>query len=201
MSVISLPDRNEAVRKAVDAAWDYLDIVETMEDLEREMRRPKVREALDGITPDEAFAQIQARRTAAPTPDKSVKQAELETLAASKEEIGSDQAEGVFYARSLPMPIWDRPWMKPIDRVVLVHRLREVGAQVGFTRFESAAPDIEGELDLGVKTRRAGPGDDLVAGLREQGRRHLPAVQFGIPERLDAETGGRQTGYSPETGV
>ena len=41
--------------------------------------------------------------------------------------------------------------MKPIERIVLVHRLREVGAQVGFTRFESAAPDIEGELDLGVK--------------------------------------------------
>ena len=36
--------------------------------------------------------------------------------------------------------------MKPIERVVLVHRLREVGAQVGFTRFESAAPDIEGEF-------------------------------------------------------
>ena len=61
MSVISLPDRDESVRKAVEAAWDYLEIVETREDLEREMRRPKVREALDGISLDEAFAQIQAR--------------------------------------------------------------------------------------------------------------------------------------------
>src|SRR5260370_2445805 len=41
--------------------------------------------------------------------------------------------------------------MKAIEGIVLVHRVREVGAQVGFTRFESAAPDIEGELDLGVK--------------------------------------------------
>ena len=96
MSVISLPDRDESVRKAVDAAWDYLEIVETREDLEREMRRPKVREALDGVSLEEAFAQIQARRAGAPTPDKSVKQAELETLAASKEEIGSDQPEGGF---------------------------------------------------------------------------------------------------------
>ena len=63
MSVISLPDRDESVRKAIEAAWDYLEIVETREDLEREMRRPKVREALDGISLDEAFAQIQARRT------------------------------------------------------------------------------------------------------------------------------------------
>jgi hypothetical protein len=51
ISVISLPDRDEAVRKAVDAAWDYLEIVETREDLEREMGRAKVREALDGVWP------------------------------------------------------------------------------------------------------------------------------------------------------
>ena len=41
--------------------------------------------------------------------------------------------------------------MLPIERVVLVHRLREVVAQVGFTRFEAAAPDIEGELEIGVR--------------------------------------------------
>lgn len=39
-----------------------------------------------------------------------------------------------------------------IERIVLVHRLREVIAQVGFTRFEAAGPDIDGELDLGVKS-------------------------------------------------
>src|SRR5260370_19259634 len=41
--------------------------------------------------------------------------------------------------------------MNSIERVVLVHRLREVVAQVGFTRFEAAAPDIEGELDIVVR--------------------------------------------------
>ena len=41
--------------------------------------------------------------------------------------------------------------MQAIERVVLVHRLREVIAQVGFTRFEAAAPDIEGELEIGVR--------------------------------------------------
>ena len=97
-------------------------------------------------------------RICAPLRDKSVKlEAELETLAASKEEIGSDQPEGGFYARSLPKTIWDSPWMKPIERVVLVHRLcREVVAQVGFlARFESAAPDIEGGVGPRRQTRRA----------------------------------------------
>jgi len=80
-----------------------------------------------------------------------VKHAELETLIASEEEIGQDRPDGNFFARSLPDKIWDRPWMDVIERVVLVHRLREVAALVGFTRFEAAAPDIEGELEIGVK--------------------------------------------------
>ena len=41
--------------------------------------------------------------------------------------------------------------MELVERVVLVHRLREVVAEVAFTRFEAAAPDIEGELDIGVR--------------------------------------------------
>jgi hypothetical protein len=41
--------------------------------------------------------------------------------------------------------------MKPIERVVLVHRLREVSALVGFTRFEALGPDTEGELESGVR--------------------------------------------------
>lgn len=41
--------------------------------------------------------------------------------------------------------------MAAIERVVLVHRLREVVAQVGFTRFEAAGPDIQGELDMAVQ--------------------------------------------------
>jgi len=41
--------------------------------------------------------------------------------------------------------------MGGVERIVLVHRLREVIAQVGFTRFEAAGPDIAGELDLDVE--------------------------------------------------
>jgi hypothetical protein len=52
---------------------------------------------------------------------------------------------------SLPRKVWDAPWMKSLDCVVLVHRLREVVAQVGFTRFEAATADVAGELDTGVE--------------------------------------------------
>lgn len=151
LGVISLPERDQIVRRAVDAAWDFLEIVETIEDFRREMKRPKVREALKGLKEEEVFADLQARKLPPPTEEKKVKVAELETLLAIEDEIGEDRPDGIFFARALPRSVWDKPWMAPIERVVLVHRLREVVAQVGFTRFESAAPDTEGELDIGVK--------------------------------------------------
>jgi hypothetical protein len=151
MSVISLPERDEAVKQAVDAVWSYLEAVESVEDLKYERKKAAVKGGLEGISDDEAFAEIQGRRLGTPKTDKPVKAAELETLLASKDEVGEDRPEGIFYARALPRSFWDRPWMQPIERIVLVHRLREVVAQVGFTRFEAAAPDIEGELDIGVR--------------------------------------------------
>jgi hypothetical protein len=80
-----------------------------------------------------------------------VKRAELEVLLASKEEIGSDVPDGTFFAKALPRGVWEGPLTAAIDRVVLVHRLREVSAQVSFTRFEAITPDAEGELELGVQ--------------------------------------------------
>jgi len=151
ISVISLPERNETVRESVTAAWDFLEAAESEEDVARERRKPKVRAALEGVSDEEVWAEIQARRGALTGQEKSVKGAELETLLAPGDVIGEDRPEGVFYARVLPTAEWERPWMNGIEKVVLVQRLREVMALVGFTRFEAAAPDTEGELDMGVR--------------------------------------------------
>jgi len=151
MGVISLPERNEMVREVVTAAWDFLEAAESEEDVARERRKAKVREALEGVSDAEVWAEIQSRRGALTSPDKSVKAAELETLLVTSETIGEDRPEGVFYARTLPKVEWDQSWMQGIEKVVLVQRLREVMALVGFTRFEAAALDTEGELDMGVR--------------------------------------------------
>jgi hypothetical protein len=150
-SVISLPERDEKIKEAVTSAWEFLEEVEDVEQLRYERRKARVKALLDGVTDEEAFAEIEARRGSFLVQPKSVKQAELETLIASKDEIGEDKPDGVFLARNLPREKWDQPWMKGIERVVLVHRLREVIAQVGFTRFEAASPDIQGELEMGVR--------------------------------------------------
>ena len=157
MSVISLPDRDQAIKQTVDRIWNYLETVQEIDELRYEKKKAVVKEALEGFSDDEVFAEIQSRKLGATKVEKSVKVAELETLIAAKDEIGADHPDGVFYARNLPRKVWDQPWMAPIERVVLVHRLREVVAQVGFTRFESAAPDTEGELDIGVKRASLAP--------------------------------------------
>lgn len=151
MSVISLPDRDEEIKDVVTALWDFLEIAESVEDVTRERKRQKVREVLEGFTDAEVWAEIQNRTGAGFRIDKSVKELELETLIAAEEELGSDKPNGNFYARFLPKDVWNQPWMKSIEKVVLVHRLREVVALAGFTRFEAVSPGIDGELDIGVQ--------------------------------------------------
>lgn len=153
MTVISLPDRQEALAQAVGQMWElYLQYVDSLDYLNDQIKRiPPLKKALAGFAPEDVFGEIQARNgVGAAAQAKSVKQAEIEVLVSSQEEIGDDVPDGNFYARALPREQWDVPEMRAVERVVLVHRLREVAAQLGFTRFESTAPDVEGELDVGV---------------------------------------------------
>lgn len=151
MSVISLPDRNVELREAVEQVWDFIGEVEDVSELRYERRKARVHSVLGDYSDADAFAEIKAIRGQSVGQVKTIKQAEMETLIASKDELGDDKPDGTFFARTLPKAIWDRPWMDPVERIVLVHRLREVMAQVGFTRFEAVSPDIDGELEMGVR--------------------------------------------------
>jgi hypothetical protein len=153
MSVIALPDRNETLEKAVTQVWEnFLQYVETIDELRKErQKKPPVKAALEGFSDEEVMQEIEVRKgQETEAPIKSVKQAEFEVLTATKEEVGHDRPDGDFFARALPRAAWDKPWMASVERVVLVHRLREVTAQLGFTRFEASTPDVEGELQMGV---------------------------------------------------
>ncbi len=153
MSVISLPDRNESLEKAVTQVWEnFLQYVDTIDELRKDrQKKPPVKAALEGFTDEEVLQEIEARKgTGAEAPIKSVKQAEFEVLTATKEEVGQDTPDGDFFARALPKSTWDKPWMASVERIVMVHRLREVVAQLGFTRFEASTADVEGELQMGV---------------------------------------------------
>ncbi|SEC34105.1 DUF1998 domain-containing protein [Terriglobus roseus] len=154
ISVISLPDHGQKVRAAVDAAWVFVSTATTLEEIAVYRRIPQAGDALKGVSDAAVLEELQLRRAPAQQGEKSVKAVELETLLSIGEEIGEDRPSGLFYARTLAPEKWKRPWMSGIAKVVLVQRLREVTSLIGFTRFEAAATDAEGELDFEV-TRAA----------------------------------------------
>ncbi len=152
LSVISIPDSLAAVDQAVAALWEtHLSAVETEAELTFVLKMPAVKQQLEGFTPKQVWTAIERRRTGGSENERPVKEVEFEALAETKDEIGTDQPEGDFYARTLARAVWAAPWTDVIERVVLIHRLREVVAQLGFTRFEAAGPDIAGELDIEVQ--------------------------------------------------
>ena len=153
MKVISLPGKDEDLAAAVDQVWEhYLSHVEDLDDLRHERKKkPAVKAALGAYSDDEVFQEILSRRGGPAPARTSPKMAEVEVLAACEAEVGNDRPDGDFYARALPDLDRAAPGMRAVERVVLVHRLREVIAQVGFTRFEPAAPRTDGELEMGVE--------------------------------------------------
>ena len=160
LSVISIPDSLAAIDKAVAALWDsHLSAVQDEQDLGTFLRIPAVKQQLEEFEPGQIMAAIRRARGDGTSEERPVKEAEFDALSQAREELGSDEPEGDFYARALPAGSWSESWMNAVERIVLVHRLREVVAQVGFTRFEAAGPDIQGELDIAVQ--RAPIGIDV----------------------------------------
>ena len=152
LSVIHIPDAEAALKEAVDTVFeDFLQYCESVEDVTRERRKQRVLTALEGHSDAVVWADIQRRKGGVPAETRSIKQAEFETLMASTDSMGEDVPGGDFYARARSLGGLPAEFEGRLDRVVLVHRLREVVAQVGFTRFESALPDIDGELSLQVE--------------------------------------------------
>lgn len=167
LSVISIPDKKSPVDEIVRELWDAgLSVVaKTPETLAVMRQIPTVATRLAGIPDAEILASV--RRIAAGVAqfvERPVKEVEYEAFAEAMEELGSDKPDGDFFARSLPKADWDASWMKGITNVVLVHRLRELIAQVAFTRFESLGTDINGELpdeELSLKVKPAAIARDV----------------------------------------
>ena len=103
----------------MDRVWEHhLQYIEDIDELKKDRkRRPPIAAALEGLTNEEVYEEIKRRRGDGFTlgERKSVKQVELETLIASREEIGSDKPDGSFFARTLPAAQWKDsqkwPWM------------------------------------------------------------------------------------------
>ena len=152
MSVLSLPDRGSEVENVVKELWDDLQIVDDPTSLAFIKKKPKIAEGLAPFSDDEVIEAINQRKRGS-TSERPVKQVELDALMAVPEGFGDDiPIDPDFHARRLPDSSWRTlGQFGGIKAVIQVHRLREVLALVGFTRFEAIMPDIHGEYDTDVE--------------------------------------------------
>jgi hypothetical protein len=152
VSVLSLPDRGTKVEQVVRSWWRDLQIVEEVGDLRIVKRQPQVAAALEPFQDEEVFAAIDREKNGCGD-DRPVKQVELEAILAAPEGYGDDvPLDPDFHARRLPARSWRKSKLcDPIVGIVQLHRLREVLALTGFTRFEAQVADIHGEFETDVQ--------------------------------------------------
>jgi hypothetical protein len=158
LSVISIPDADAELKKVVDRYYEEdLQYAEDLDEIKKELRKPKFAD-LAKFGAQTVWTEIQRRKNGQAVQSKSIKQVEIEALLSCPEEMGRESPNEEFHAskRKLDANNFNPALLPYIDRVVLVHRLREVIALIGFTRFEAAMPNIEGEIDeLAINVRRA----------------------------------------------
>ncbi len=152
VSVLSLPDRGTAAEAVVKELWDDLQIVDDVADLAFLKKKPKIAEKLASFSDAEVLEAIRVVKSGGGG-EKPVKQVELEALLAAPEGFGDDvPVDPDFHARRLPERAWRRSKRSDgIEAVIQLHRLREVLALTGFTRFEAVTPDINGEYETDVE--------------------------------------------------
>jgi hypothetical protein len=89
VSVLSLPDRGNAVETAVRELWDDLQIVDTGADLAFLKKKPKIAERLAPFGDDEVLAAIREAKSGK-AEERALKQVELQALLAAPEGFGDD---------------------------------------------------------------------------------------------------------------
>lgn len=158
LSVISMPDPDAELRQAVDPFYtEDLQYAEDLAEIQKELRKPKFQD-LSRFGAEAVWNEVQRRKQGTVPDDKSIKQVELEALlACPPQHDHSGPSNKIFDAVTRDPSQLSSPWDPYIDKVVLVHRLREVIALIGFTRFEAAPTSINGEIedDLAIGVRRA----------------------------------------------
>ena len=157
MSVISLPEYDAGVAAKVSSQYERLKAADDLGALANFRAIPELAAAFADIPDEDVTAEYRRQKGGGESEEIPVKVAEFGILDKGDSSIGEDDPRSRFHAETLDRAAWDPATdalLAPVDKLVLVHRLREVVALLGFTRFEAVSPDKDGELDLEV-TRAA----------------------------------------------
>ena len=154
VSALSIPDPAGEIEEKVRTVWDVLKNA-TKELLPAFRQIDKVRIAIEGIADEVVLQVVKAIHDDKPVTQGPLRTAEFKQFIASKPEAAGDlpPSGANFFARTAKVK---DGLPKGVGRLVVAHKLREVVAQIGFTRLEPVSPDLQGEYDLGVKTAALG---------------------------------------------
>lgn len=158
VSALSIPDPSRELHDAVESQWSILKAAST-ETLPSFRHIPSVDVAIKGYSDEEVLHAVQAKLADKPTNREAIRTAEFkrfinEPMEAHEGELAPDDVE--FFARGV-----STAGLPPqVERLVIAPKLREVRAQIGFTRLEPVTPDLQGEFDIGVESARLGLSTD-----------------------------------------
>jgi hypothetical protein len=154
VSALSIPEKGKEVDEVVQTLWNYLSEVETIQDLAwPRKKQSEVREGLKSFSDDEVMAAIKLRRKGVPPERKPLRTAEFDQFISQPVETPGELPgeDDDFFARTT------NDQLPPgVGQIVLASKVREVRAQIGFTRLEPVTPDLQGEFDLGVQSAPLG---------------------------------------------
>lgn len=171
-SAISIPSNVGQLDTLMAKLWDKgLSIIQSGVPLSAIRQIATIGPAIESYSDEQVTAAATRFYKGEIKDDRPLKEVEFEALSGVDIESGADVPDGDFYARSVPKAKWltNSPWMSPFQKVVLVHRLREVVTQIGFTRFEAASPQLDGELDLEVKTAPLSRNENWLPAMENRG--------------------------------
>ena len=166
--VISLPESNDALDKALDAVWSIVSACGSIAELGMAKKfNPVVAANLGAFSDDEIFARIDARKVSGQGSDQepqlNPRIAEFQLLASGRRLIGENRPDARLHAETLDRNVWDpmrAQMLAGIKDLVAVHRLREVACLYGFTRFEPAPLADDGIEDVGLAVNGAPLGEN-----------------------------------------
>ena len=155
LSVISLPDDRNSLAKRVAEQVDNLKLFTSEDQIAVALVAfPAVKAAFEGVSAAELWSAIQAHRGQSGAPAAEPKDEELAVLTGPMEGVSNPSEDSLFEAdiwQPSTAPDW---YSKAIRRVLLIKRLREVQALVGFTRFTPRTSSLGGLPIQSAKANR-----------------------------------------------
>lgn len=162
LSVISLPEEANLLAKHVCELKDELGGIEAETDITAALKyNSRLKSAFTNVEPAALWQEIEAQRSGSNMEALPPKDEELKLFVGPMEGVSDSSEDSLFEADvwKTDAPAW---YHRAIKRVLLVHRLREVQALVGFTRFTPRTSSLGGlPVDTTNGNRRAPLANNL----------------------------------------